>query len=773
MGRSLNLFDEGGGSREGGSRELVDGTRRTHEPGALEEHRPRRSRRMSTQLTANGYYGRQAGQPRHQEAESIFDFQAIWSAVVRNWWVMAISVLVVVVAAIFYIDRQTPIYQATALVQIRPQNVQFANIDSVVSNIHPDILPTDTQVSIIRSDEIAISVIDALDLYHDPEFGQILTDNPEMTREEAALRLLGPFKGRLDVGREGGTLIIQIGYQSEFPTKAAKIANQVAATYLSKQVESKTSTAVLARDWLERRLAQLRADVEQAHLRSNNFRSEHGLENVRGETLIRERLGELNIQLLSAQEQQTQARSRIEAARSAMARDGNGHSIPEVVASALVSNLKARRAEITQAEAELLSRYGDRHPDVIRSREQGAEVDAQIAGEVQNVIRSLEAELLAADRRVSSIETSVEDAESELRLRNPQVVRLNELEADAEALQQLLNTLRQRYVEVIEQRDMQMPDAVVVSDATVPLRPFYPDKRRFVMFSLAWSIALGGALIYMIEASNKTLRAGQDFEDELNLPYFGSIPKVKAAQGSMFRRRISIADYVIEQPNSLFAEALKRLHARITALKDEDTFGGRSILFTSPMPREGKTTVATSFARLAASGGIQTVLVESDIRNPSIGQMFGIEPDAGLAEYLNGEASLEDVLYEDEVTGLKLLPARQPMDFAELLLGSAKLPELIETLEERYRMVVLDSPSVIHYSDALILARNVDTTIMLAWPYRSKIDSIRTSLKMFQDAGAQVHGGVVSGFRMSQIRRYSHENRYRYIRGRGESHIET
>ncbi|MFN3933039.1 MAG: GumC family protein [Parvibaculum sp.] len=664
--------------------------------------------------------------------------------------------------------QQTPLYTATAQVLLDRQKMQVTDMATVMSGLPSDSATVDSEVEILRSRSLAERVIGRLDLLEDPEFNSklhepsawrwlsprvwlseiqdLVSSNAESAGDAARQRaeldaVIDRVLANLEIAREGATYVINIGFTSENPAKAARIANAFAETYILDQLEAKFDATRQANEWLSRRLAELRQQVQDADRAVEIFRSEQGLESSRGVTVSEQQLSELNAQLILARTALAEARAKYDRARQIRASGGSIESMADVVQSGTISSLRQKQAELARELANLSSRYGPRHPEVVNAEAQRRDIDIQIGAEISRIIGSLQNNVSVAETRVASLQQSLREIRGETGEDSQAMIQLRELEREAAANRAVYESFLNRFKETSQQQDLQVPDSRVISPATAPLSPSYPRKMLALAVALVLSAMLGVGLAFLLEHLDNGLGTGRDVEEALGLPHLVSIPLVPAEKGPG-GKPLKPHDYLVQKPLSAFSESLRSLRSALQLSNVDNP--PKVILFTSALPNEGKTTTSVSFARAAAASGLKVVLVDCDLRHPSVHKTFGLAtPAAGLVELLAERLDSEAVMIEDEKTSLRILPIATGTANPPDLMASSQMHLLIDRLRKDYDLVVLDSAPVLPVSDSRVLSRLADETVFVVrWSDTPK-DAAQSAVRELRLYQSNIAGAIL------------------------------
>jgi exopolysaccharide transport family protein len=698
-----------------------------------------------------------------------FDLKALYRTL-RKRLGLILSVTIGLTALVMVVVlQQTPLYTADALILLDRQKMQVTDMEAVMSGLPADSATVDSEVEILQSRALAERVVDRLELMRDPEFNSalrapsalrwldprvwmrdllaLISAEPAPVNEEMRTRaerdaVIDSLLANLTVTRQRLTYVINISIVSENPEKAARIANAYADSYILDQLEAKFDATRQANEWLSRRLGELRQQVQDSERAVEIYRGEQGLESSSGVTVSEQQLSELNAQLILARTGLAEARAKYDRARQIRSSGGSIESMADVVQSGTISQLRQKQAELARELANLSSRYGPRHPEVVNAEAQRRDIEVQIGAEISRIIGSLQNNVSVAETRVASLEQSLRDIRGETGESGQAMVQLRELEREAAANRAVYESFLNRFKETSQQQDLQVPDSRVISSATAPLEPSHPRKGLSFALALVLSAMLGVGLAFVLEHLDNGIETGRDVEQLLGLPHLVSVPATPAEKGAD-RKVLSPQDYLLAKPLSAFSEALRSLRSALQLSNVDNP--PKVILFTSALPNEGKTTTASGFARAAAASGLKVVLVDCDLRHPSVHKAFGItRPATGLVELLAERLDLGKVAVKDEKTGLDILPIATGTANPPDLLASTQMRLLLDRLREDYDLVVLDSAPVLPVSDSRVLSRIADETVFVVRWNETPRDAAQAALRELRLFDASIAGVVLA-----------------------------
>jgi capsular exopolysaccharide synthesis family protein len=376
---------------------------------------------------------------------------------------------------------------------------------------------------------------------------------------------------------------------------------------------------------------------------------------------------------------------------------------------------------------------------MVNLRAQARDIQQRINGEIDKIVASLKNQVTVEEAR----ETALQDRLTALKQRMTQVnqneIRLHALERDADANRDLLTTLLARQKEAISQQDpgFQQPDATVISFADVPTDPSFP--RRSVVLALAFvgALVIGTLCVLILELLDAGFRSGEQLEQVTGLPSIGMVPVTDRP-----KEFATLAGYVIGRPRTAFSEAFRTLNWGIKLASHPSA--PRVTLITSAGTGEGKTTIACCYAAKESVAGKKVILIDGDVRRPSVHTHFGRDLEPGLTNVLAGDASLDSAIVASEWSGLSILPAGTFSPHAPNVLDSDRMKSLMQVLRQRFDQVIIDSPPVLVGADAQILSGLADATVFLVHWGKTRRPVVSLALRQLRAGGAKLAGGVLT-----------------------------
>lgn len=713
---------------------------------------------MSTSQTEYPQIG--AGDPSDAD---VIDVRTVMRLIRRRLKVIVAIIAVSMLVAVAMLASSEPLYSATSELLLDRTKLNVVKIEEVSGDAVLDSAGVDTEVQVLQSRALAGRVADALKLVNEPSFNSALQPPGMMDKVKNFIggapppadpaspavitaqreRIITKLLRNLKVRRVGLTYAIDLTYTAPDPKAAALVANEFARQYLLNQVGTKTNATANASSWLEQRVAALRAQLEATERAVQEYKAANGLLEANGnQSLTQQEISALNGQLATARANQAEAEARLNTARRQLAGGSSGGDVGEALSSPVVSNLRSQRAEASRKVADLQSKYGERHPELVTARKQLADIDEQIEEEIQRVISNLDAQAQVARQRTASIQGSLGASRGTLQANSAAGVRLAELERNAESVRTLYQAFLDRYRETTAQAGAQQPEARIIAPATTPNGPSYPKPALFVGGGLAAGLLLAISAAVFLELLEQSLSTASDVKRRLRVPSLGSIPELASTleKDQAADRNRWPPDYVLAKPHSAFAEAFRSIRASLMATGEPI----RVLALSSALPGEGKTTSALCLARTLAMGGARVLVVDCDLRRRAVGRILPDTPEAGLVEVLTGQVDWRSVIHHDAASGADFLPVSgRPLTVADLF-DTPAMDKLLAELRGVYSLVILDTAPVLAIAETRVIAAKADAVLFLVRWRKTPGPASEAAIRQLEAVGAHVAGAVLT-----------------------------
>ncbi len=696
----------------------------------------------------------------------------------KRKWVVLGCLLLIFTAVLIATLRSTPIYDAVGSIAVNRMDPVTLNVkDSGNSGYdYSDPTDLDTEVRILRSDLLALQVIKQLNL--DKQAGTAppsappasslgMTTDALQPESERASELIAAFKSNLAVSLEPDTRVIDIHYRSPDRYLAARIVNTLASTYAEQNFKTRFDSTMQTSDWLSERLVDLQMKVETSQEKLVKYQKEHEILGIdEKQNITTSKLDDLNKELTEAESTRMEKESVYRLVES-----GDPDSISAASntttatnsASSLLQKLQAEHADLKIQIAQLGAQFGPSYPKLAQLADQLKEVDSQTEAERKKVVARLRGDYLAALARENLLRTALDQQKRDANQLNESAIEYNFLKRDADANRTLYENLLEKLKEAGLTAGLRSNNIRPVDVARVPESPAEPNVSRNLTFALALGLTTGILLAFVLEGLDNTVRTIEQAQAVSMLPSLGMIPLGTTFAGETNSgKRLSFPApkegmelITKSRPHCQMAEAYRAL--RTSLLLTSVGAPPKVILITSALPEEGKTTTSINCAIVLAQKGARVLLIDADLRRPSIHRMLGVVPKTGLSNVLTGSASLQQAIVRSPlVPNLFVLPAgTQPPNPAELL-ASSEMGSVLDDLREQYDHIVIDTPPTLPVTDAVVMAARADAVILVTRAGSTTKHALRQARDILLQVNAKVSGVLLNAVNLHSPDYYSY-----------------
>ena len=641
-------------------------------------------------------------------------------------------------------------YGATVTVQVARETTKVLNMEGVEQESSSSSYSDEfyqTQYALLKSRSLSEGVVRDLRLADNYMFlanfdADRVEEIKKVSRDSRFQMATGMVNGNTVIVPVRMSSIINVRYNSPNPALAATIANSVAENFVESNLTRRFEAAAYARQFLQNRLNQVRVRLEESERKAVEYAQQQGLIKIRSgigsgsgeQSILASDLASLSGELSTARAARAQAEAQYRA--------GTGGSIAaQSLTNPTVNTLRQQRAELQGQLSKLQSDFGPEYPTVVALRSQIRELDRGISTEQGRVSSGVSQDMAGRYRQAvqaeQALQSRVDGLKSQLLGEQGRSIQLNIIQRDVDTNRALYEALLQRFKEVGVAGGIGTNNISIVDRALVPGSPFKPNLMLNIALGLVVGLLLGGLSAFVLEQLEEAAVLPADFQRKLGVPLLGATPKLATAG--------DVQEALLESKSSLSESYFSIL----TSIQFSTSHGAPStILLTSSQPREGKSTTSLALAQGLAAVGARVLLIDGDMRNPSLHKALGRPLGGGLSNLLTGNGEMEDLIHQTPTPNLWLMMAGQvPPNPAELLSTDA-IDRILAKASSQYDHVVIDGPPVLGLADAPLLARATEATVLALESGRTRATQARHAIERILAVRGNVIGAILTKFDM-------------------------
>ena len=715
--------------------------------------------------------------------------------ILRRKWIV-ITVLVTVLTTVTIGTFMTkPQYRATTTIKINKTNPNILSFKDVYSIELPEEGYDETQFKVLKSRNLAKRVIRQMKLDATPEFSRqpaglkqaaaSFLKKPETLNGEDGIdpSLVNGFISRVEVMPQKNSRLVNVSFTSYDPDMAARVTNAIAKSFVDLDIESKFEATQQAREWLEKQLDAMKAKVEQAEEKLNQYAGRNEIifletkvdDDGKGgssENLVSKKLASLSSELIAA----TSERIQKEALYNEL-KGGDAESSSLVMNSPLMQSLRKEQATLESEYNQNLKIYKPDYPKMVKLKELIDQISKRMATEAKKIVNSTRKDFEAAVKKESYLKAAFEKQKQEALDLNNRAVQYQILKREADTNKELYNGLLQRLKETGISASLTASNIQILDRAEVPKAPFKPNSRRNILLALIVGLFGGVGLAFFTEYLDNTIKTPEDIEKRMFMPSLGIVPLYNAGTAAEIplhkkkRRRRKAVAYPEGRPLPLeYISYLDSKHQLSEAYSSIRTFllfssadkPPKVMMVTSSRRQEGKTTTSINTAISLTKSNAKAVLIDADMRRPRIHKVFKLGNEDGLSSFLSGNRAFgDDLIKHTDIPNLDVITSGPlPPNPAELL-SSYRLRELIDGLSPLYNFIIFDTPPLLGLADAAIASTLADGVILVVRSGSTPRDAAVQARKVLESVNAKVLGVVLNAINENNLK-YGHSYYHYY-----------
>ena len=729
-----------------------------------------------------------------EHIEEEIDLRDYLRVILKRRWIIISFFAIVVLTVAVHTFTANPIFKATSRIVIEKENPKLVSIQEVMA---VDATGSDyyqTQYKIIESRTVAREVIKRLNLENSLEFFPVPKDDivssikgwfgdtmgfwKEWIKsllhtgiKNAALPqkidelspdsgLVSAFISRIDVQPIRNSRLVDVSVEAMSPVMAARMANELVRAYINQNLEIKLAATKDAVQWLSERIDDERKKVETAENALLRYKEQHGIItdfSSDAEKITAQKLAQLNTQVVEVESRRVEAETRYKQAIAMESTPDMLDSIPEVLNSELIREIKKMEVVLYNRMSELSKKYGRKHPKMVAIESELSDLQKRKIKEVKRVVNSLGNEYKLAVAREESLKKALERQKNESLEMNKKAVQYGVLRRQAESSRNMYELLVKRFKETSLTEEMKTGNIRIIDKAEIPRSPVKPKKKLNLMLSMVVGLTMGIGLAFFLEYLDNTIKLPSDIEEYLKIPFLGLVPAFDSSEN---HSGVSADLVVVHSPKSTASESFRALRTGILFSIANDV--SQVLLIASSCPEEGKTLCIANLAATLAQAGSKVIILGCDMRQPRFHKIFHIERETGISSILVGKDMLKDAVTSTNISNLDVIPCGPIPPNPSEILGSKKMGNLINALKKKYKVILCDSPPLTAAADAMVLAQIADGVVLLIRAGGTPRQVVQNSLSQLKTVNAHILGAVLNGVNTDRESYYYYQYNYYY-----------
>jgi succinoglycan biosynthesis transport protein ExoP len=652
----------------------------------------------------------------------------------RKWWIIG-TFLTIFLGVALYTFLRTPIFRITATLQITQDNPgsQVSVNDKLSQLTGSDSLEKfqQTQYKILQSQSLALRVIQVLNLKDHADFKSIREENLDKNETEIENLMIESFLKNLEVTPIRNSFLAEVSFQSSDKAMAQRVVNAIADEYMYLSIDRRNESFALVRKWLDKQLGEMTVKVQAAQKKLYKFGQQTNIYTLEDkDNVVVQKFIDLSGLLTKAQAEKMAKEGQYQQIKA------SGPDAPLIVNHPLVATLR-QQLVAEQAKFSAMQKVfrGD-HPDLQAEKANLAELRTRLQAEVRRLQESVKADYEAANRTANLLNDSFTNQKGQMVKLQDNLADFQILKRDAQTNEQLYQALLARVKEASIAGTMVPSNVAVIDPGRLLDKPFKPKTLRDLTMAAILGLTLGVGLAFLLEHLDDSIQSVDDLEQVCGLPSLGIVPllennrrislsfreKSEAAGNWRYLPRLQLVGrgqaetgdmglIVSKQPQSMISEAIRHIYSSIMLSNSGRPPG--AIMITSPSPGDGKTMIGSNLAQAYALNERQVVLIDCDLRKPKLHEIYQLDSQPGLTNYLTGGATLEEILRPTAIPNLKIITAGAKPRSPGNLLNSKTFKELLAQLRDRFQHILIDTPPVLGFADARFISALVDGVLLV------------------------------------------------------------
>ncbi len=682
----------------------------------------------------------------------------------KRRWTAGAALLVIVLGTLVYTFTATPVYEARVRLLIETDDPNVVNFKRVIEEGDQKTDYYQTQYTILQSRALARKTIEAVGLWRSPllqpakQWGLAAEDGPiakavatvttalgreplpppapDATETQTQSRMVDRFLDQLTIAPIRNSRLVDVKFRSADPDVSAAVANALAQAYIAQDLDYKFGASKDATGWLEDRLAEQRTQVEAAEAALQKYREQHDAIPLEDrQNIVVQKLEDLNAAVTKAKTERLQKEAAYRQLTAIGTDEAALDTFPAILANQFVQQQRSELATLQRQQAQMGERLGARHPEMIKVQSAIQAARAKLQTEIANVAQGVRTEYEAAMTQETSLIAALDQQRGEAQSMNRKAIEYSVLDRDVKSSRQMYDSLLQRAKETAVTGELKASNIRVVDKAERPVTPLTPRPLFNLSLALLGGLVFACGLAFFFEYMDSRIKSPVELRAHLGLPPIGLIP-------TLGKQWHGTEPLISNGVPANFAEAFRALRTNVLFASAEP--GPRTLVVTSTGPGEGKTVVACNLAAGFAMARERTLLIDADMRRPTVHVMFKSPQEPGLSNVLVGNAKPSESMTKSAVPGLWVMPAGHlPPNPAELL-ASSQFRDLLRSLGQHFDYIVVDTPPVMAVTDAVVAAHGATGVVFVVGAEMTSRHAAKAAIDQLTNGRARFFGAVLN-----------------------------
>ena len=713
--------------------------------------------------------------------DEVIDLSHYWRIVMQRKWAIVGLAFALSLVATLVVFAMKPVYNASTTILIESEQAKAVSIEEVYGLNTGAKEYFVTQFEILKSRDLALKVVNQLDLRNHPEFnpdtantgsfinidlkswlpsglidlkswlpsGPVETIDPDYIETKKMAAILNQFVDQLTISPVRKTQLVMVSFESTSPKLAALVANTMAKVYINNHLEAKLDATRQAATWLGERIEGLKGKLDASEQRLQAYRDQEGLVDVSGvKTLNEQELNALTTRFVEVRRERSRAENIFNQIGNLKNKTSEElMSVPAILKHQHIHRLQEQESTAKSDVANLAKRYGPKHPKMISAKSRLDTTIIELKRQAVSIVAGIKKEYEVSLRNEQDLTTQLAISKREVGLINKKEFKLRELERVAQTNRKLYDLFFTRTQETNESSGFQSAHARVIDKALRPIAPVKPKKGLIILLALILGGMLGVVIAFLLDSLDSTLKSPSDLQDRLHQPLLGILPILKEKDGS------PISVYK-DKPLSQFSEAVNTIRTGMVLSGIDNPH--KITIVTSTSPGEGKSTVSLNLAQSLAKME-NVLLIDADMRRPTLAVAFNLPKGSpGLSNLVAGTSPLEHCLYKQD--GFDMIPSGVVPSNPLELISSKAFKEILLSLRGQYDRIIIDSAPVQAVSDSLILSTMADSIIYTIRANSTPHKAASAGIARFTHSNLPLTGLVLNRVDTEQLEKYSYGN---------------